>query len=388
MQRRAIVEAARAGASQRSVARRFGVSLLTVQRWLERAADLPLDEVDWSDRSSAPLHQARRTSPEQEELVLGTRQALREGILREHGALAIRRSLERLAVPPEGPLPSVRTIGRILERRGVLDGRHRERRPAPPPGWYLPGLMERWTELDAVDSIEDLRVRGGLIEVLTLISLHGALPGAWPGPPLVTDRVMAALLGHWRAFGLPGYAQFDDAMVFAGTHHVPSIGRVGRMSLSLGVTPVFVPPREMGFQGAIESFNGRWQRAVWDRPPPRTSEAVADRSDAWLAALRERHAVRIEAAPLRAPFPADWDPDAPPARRGIVVHLRRTDEQGAVTLLRQRFDIDPHWPHRLVRAEVDLDADVIRFHALRRRDPAEQPLLREVPFRAPWPTAR
>ncbi len=28
-----------------------------------------------------------------------------------------------------GPIPAVRTIGRILERRGVLDGRRRVRRP-------------------------------------------------------------------------------------------------------------------------------------------------------------------------------------------------------------------------------------------------------------------
>jgi hypothetical protein len=34
-------------------------------------------------------------------------------------------------------------------------------------------------------------------------------------------------------------------------------------------------------------------------------------------------------------------------------------------LLGHTFDVDPHWPYRLVRAEVDLDADVIRFYALR-----------------------
>ena len=40
----------REGISQRAVARSFRVSLSTVQRWVARAEDLPLDEVDWNAR--------------------------------------------------------------------------------------------------------------------------------------------------------------------------------------------------------------------------------------------------------------------------------------------------------------------------------------------------
>jgi hypothetical protein len=52
-------------------------------------------------------------------------------------------------------------------------------------------------------------------------------------------------------------------------------------------------------------------------------------------------------------------------------------------LLGRRFEVDATWPNRLVRAEVDLDADSIRFYALRRREPDRQPLLREVAYRLP-----
>jgi len=38
-----------------------------------------------------------------------------------------------------------------------------------------------------------------------------------------------------------------------------------RTCLRLDVTPVFAPPRESGFQAAIENFNGRWQAKVWAR---------------------------------------------------------------------------------------------------------------------------
>jgi hypothetical protein len=54
-----------------------------------------------------------------------------------------------------------------------------------------------------------------------------------------------------------GYAQFDNDPLFEGPQiHPDTIGRVARACLGLGVVPVFVPPRETGFQAAIEGFNG------------------------------------------------------------------------------------------------------------------------------------
>lgn len=379
-----MVEAVRQGRSLRGAARDAGMSLRTVQRWVERAGDAAPGAVDWSDRTSAPRHHGRRADPATEESVIEVRRRLREeSILGEYGAAAIQRELAGSA---QGPVPSVRTIGRILERRGVLDARRRPRRQAPPRGWYLPPVAAGDAELDLVDSITDLHIAGGgEIEVLTLVSLHGGLAGVWPGPPLHTADVMAALLGHWRAEGLPGYAQFDNAMVFAGSFGRSDLGRVGRMCLGLGVTPVFVPPRETGFQAAIEGFNGHWQAKLWARFRHPDLAALAARSDAWVAAHRARSAVRIDAAPDRPAVPAGWDPGEPRPPRGRVMYLRRTDDQGRATILRQPFPVDRRWPHRLVRAEVDLEAGVVRFFALRRREPTHQPLLRETPFQAPWP---
>ncbi|SRR5712691_4046719 len=68
--------------------------------------------------------------------------------LGEYGAQAIRREL---AVRGPAGVPSVRTIGRILERRGALDGGRRIRRPPPPPGWYLPEVAAGRAELDSFD---------------------------------------------------------------------------------------------------------------------------------------------------------------------------------------------------------------------------------------------
>jgi hypothetical protein len=70
-----------------------------------------------------------------------------------------------------------------------------------------------------------------------------------------------------------------------------------------------------------------------------------------------------------------------------MIYLRRTTEHGTVQLLGPIFTVDPLWPHRLVRCEVDLDAGGIAFYALRRRDPRAQPLLRTAPFVLPQSAA-
>ncbi len=367
------------------MARRLGVGLPTVQRWLARAGEQDLDVVDWSDRSSAPHRQARRIARDLEDRILDVRRRLREeSVLGEYGAVVVRQALGGSDDLGEA-LPSVRTIGRVLERRGALDARRRVRRRPPPPGWYLPPLASRSLELDSFDTIEGLYIKGGQeLEVLTGISIHGGLPAAWPAAPYTAPPVVTALVEHWRAHGLPGYAQFDNALIFHGTHRYPDrIGRVSRLCLGLGVVPVFAPPREYGFQAAVESFNGRWQAKLWKRTHNETLEALVTRSARYIAASRARSASRIEAAPVRRAFPTGWrfEPNRPLG--GRVIFIRRTNEQGAASLLGHRFPIDPRWPHRLVRAELDLDAEVIRVFALRRREPESQPLLREIPHTIP-----
>jgi 2,4-dienoyl-CoA reductase-like NADH-dependent reductase (Old Yellow Enzyme family) len=66
-----------------------------------------------------------------------------------------------------------------------------------------------------------------------------------------------------------------------------------------------------------------------------------------------------------------------------MIFLARITEQGQVHLMGRSFLVDPHWPQRLVRAEVDLDADRISFYALRRREPSAQPLLQTCTYHVP-----
>lgn len=374
----------RRGHSQRSVARRFRVSLHTVQRWVQRAGVLPLKEVDWGSRSKTAHQIANKTSADLERQVCFVRQQLETtGPLGFVGAQAIHEALRQNVELRE--LPSVRTIGRILRRQGLLDGQRRIRRGSPPAGWYLPGLAQQQAELDSFDVVEDLRMENlGLFQLFTTRSLWGPLAEAWPAPVASTSFILGALEAHWQRHGLPAFAQFDNDVRFQGGHNHPDVvGRVMRFCLALGVTPVFAPPLETGFQAVIENFNGLWQQKVWARFHHENLAALHAASQRFTQAYRNHLARRHDQAPARRHFPKHWSINwqSPPV--GTLIYLRRTNEHGAVKILGHTWEVDPLWSHRLLRCHVDLVYHRIDFYRLRRREPTEQPLIKTLPYHLP-----
>lgn len=383
-----MVAAVRGGQPQRQVARCFGVSLSTVQFWVQRAQDQRLDRVDWSDRLVGPHRPANRTVIDLEDLIIETRDYLRQqSDLGEYGAAAVRRILLERGLPH---VPSIRTINRVFERRGVLDARHPPRRKAPLPGWYLPAVGRARAELDSFDLIEGLKIKDGpLVEVLNGVSLHGGLVASWPQAAAISAKaIVPALIEHWKVWGLPAYAQFDNGTVFQGPHQHPDvISRVMRLGLSLGVVPVFVPPAEKGFQAAIEGYNAKWQAKVWMRFEHASLAALQDQSTRYVTAHRHRTRQRRDTAPARTRFPDHWaldlqyhPADYPQAR---LVYIRRTTQTGRVSVLGHEFEVDDHWTGRLLRCEVWLAENCLRFFRLRRRAPQDQPLLKEVAYELP-----
>jgi hypothetical protein len=264
-----------------------------------------------------------------------------------------------------------------------MDRVRRRRHPAPPAGWYLPGCGAAQAELDSFDLIEGLGLgEAGPCDVFTGRALWGPARLAVSAPHWTARTVAAAVVHHWRTQGLPAYAQFDNDLRFHGSRHPPgSLGRVIRLCLTLGVTPVFAPPRESGFQAGIEHFNGLWQRQVWQRFDFATLTALQTRSDRFVHAyVRQLQARGGEDRAPRRPFPSCWQPDYARTPRGRIVFLRRTNACGTVEILNRRLRVDPDWPHRLLRCELELPAQQLRCYRLRRRDPGLQPLTATVPF--------
>ena len=113
-------------------------------------------------------------------------------------------------------------------------------------------------------------------------AIESALAQSWPESKITSKIVVQSLLAHWRRFGLAAYAKFDNDLVFQGAHHWPdSFGRVIRLCLQLGVTPVFAPPREQGFQAEIEAFNGRFRAECLNAHWFMTLADAQEKLEAW-----------------------------------------------------------------------------------------------------------
>ena len=374
-----MVQAVRDGSSMRDVAHACGVSVSTVSLWCGRAHGQRLDRVDFE--GDKPGLATNRLAEGAERRILGIRTLLKASVLGEYGAAAIHRALSEAS--PKDPVPSRPTIHRVLLRNGAVDSARRQRRPPPPKGWYLPEVAQGRAELDTFDFIEDLKIAGGpIIDVLTATSLHGGLADAWPMLERTAQNTLLAVLQRWRQDGLPDYAQFDNATIFQGSHRASdSVGRVVRLCLALGITPVFAPPREPGFQNAIEGFNALWQAKAWRRNYVIDIEHLQQVSAAYIAAYRNKSACRIDAAPTRACFPKKFKLDLQAPLQGKAIYIRRTTDTGQVTLLGRTFAVDSKWIRRLVRCEVDFSSHCINFYALRRRDPSNHPLLKITEYR-------
>jgi hypothetical protein len=128
---------------------------------------------------------------------------------------------------------------------------------------------------------------------------------------------------------------------------------------------------------------GRWQAKVWSRYHHADLAALAGRSAAYVAAVRTRAAPRLDHAPPRRPFPADWALHLQEPPCGRILYLRRTTDAGSISLLGHTFALGDAWPNRLVRADVDLDTDTIAVSSLRRRTPEDQPLLARISYHLP-----
>ncbi len=349
----------------REIARRFRLALSNVQYWVQHALGQRLQRVQFQDQSRRPRRSPSALSHRMVDRILALRQRLRHrDALGEYGPVALLRTL-RAESPPGHPLPSRTTIANVLKRHGWVETTRRLRRPPPPPGWHLPQVAQGHAELDSWDVVEGLVIQDvGEVQVFNGISLHGSLCGSFLAPTVTAQFTQDSLLAHWRAHGLPTYAQFDNDLRFHGPHHHPDrLGSVSLFCLALGVTPVFAPPREHGLQNQIESFNHLWQAKVWERFHHASPAQLRRRSDRFVLAHHRKSQDRQEAAPLRL----HWPPERLPLSADpTAIFIRRTDDQGCVSVLANRFQVDPHWQHRLVRCELHIRSQRIHCFGLRR----------------------
>jgi hypothetical protein len=305
------------------------------------------------DRPRANHHVAQRISPELERTILSIRRRLQAHAMPATrysliGAPAIRAELQALGIDP---LPTERTIERVLERNGLTAPRIRLA-PLLPRQEY-PGPQSRASnDLHEVDLVGPIYLKGS-----------GHRHYIWVGKDvfdgavclrLADSRRMDEVLGFlgecWKDLGLPEQVQFDNARELAGWGaSARTLSRVIRLCLRYAVSPVFIPAGEPQFNGSIENFNGWFQEPLFQRrfrwpgdlrrELTRLQEAVNTQHVhprlGGKTAAQHRRALRLRKLPGGFVAPTQRQPLA----AGRVTFIRRVNAAGTVTLLSQTFRV-------------------------------------------------
>ncbi len=203
-------------------------------KWLER---YQTGEAEWyREHSRRPIRLPSRTPAELEEIVKHVRlQLYNRGEF--CGAQAIRWQIEEEGIEP---LPSIRTIGRILARLGLT---HRRTGRYEPKGKSYPALdAPRPGFVHQSDFVGPCYLRTP-IRFYSLNSVDLATGRCAVEPVLGgKDTVVDALWATWLRLGFPKYQQVDNEAVFYGSpRHPRGMGKLIRLCLPLGIRAVLHP---------------------------------------------------------------------------------------------------------------------------------------------------
>src|SRR6266542_4769577 len=211
------------------------------------------------DRSHAPRTCHPAVSAELRRAIL----AIRDRLVRRHGpreryrlagAPTIRQELAGLGYPP---LPSLRTIERVLQREGRTSPAFRPQPQAGAsdyPRWHLTRSNQR----HQLDLVGPRYLKGSRRQWYFLVYRDAYDQYVYvefqPTPKL--DVLLAFVVRAWQRAGVPDVLQVDNAELFGVTTHPGALGRLIRLALLVGVRLTFIPEGEPWRNGAVEHFNG------------------------------------------------------------------------------------------------------------------------------------
>jgi putative transposase len=329
----------------------LGRSKVWFHKWWRRYLDFGAEGL--YDLTRANHHVAARIPPELERAVLSIRRRLEAQTgpgarYRQVGASAILAELQALHVQP---LPSLRTIDRVLQRNGITLPRLRRPRLLPRQVYPAP-KAERSNDLHEVDLVGPIYLRGRSRRHYIWVC-KDAFDGAVClrlADSRQMDEVLAFLGECWKALGRPRQVQFDNAREITGWGPgARYLSRVIRLCLYFGVVASFIPPGEPQYNGSAENFNGWFQPRLMQRRFRRPGDLRRE-----LAVLEEtvnaqhvhprlggrtpgqhRRRQRLQKLPPRYVVPTEPLPIA----AGRVIFTRRVSAKGFVKVLSQSYRV-------------------------------------------------
>jgi len=368
-ERRLAVARCLAGEDPTTIAASLGRSRRWVYKWLARhVTEDPAWAADRSRRPRThPLALPARVAAAVESVRL---ELYNEGLL--YGAQNIRWRLEELGL---SPLPSVRTINRILARRGLT---HRRTGRYVPKGKAYPALTaDRANQVHQLDYLGPCYLRGPVrFWSLNTVDVATARCATEPVQSRASQPTVDALWATWHRLGLPEYVQADNEMVFYGSPaHPRGMGPLIRLCLATGIEPWFIPLGEPWRNGVVEKFNDHYGSKFLARVEIPTAAALRPASLAFEQKHNSRYrytklggqtplaALQRAGCPLRFPTEeiAPRIPlPKPEAGRYHLVRFIRSNLR--LDVFGEDFPLPPEAEYEYVIATVDVGCQRLRIH--------------------------
>jgi transposase InsO family protein len=363
MQVKLAVAVARFGAGERldvaATCRELGISRPTFYKYAARFAASGVEGL--FERSRRPVSSPRQTPAAVEDRIVVWRKELTEQGW-DAGAQSIFYRMRRVGQAP----PSVRTIHRVLVRRGLVT-------PAPgkrPRSSYRAFGFARTNECWQTDATECVLAGGGKATVFHLLDDASRLAlRSLAAPAETTAAAWRCLVEAIDRFGIPAMVLSDNGWAFTAKRHGGE-GSFERNLRALGVRVVTSSPYHPQTCGKTERFHQTFKKWLAAHDPPADLaelQALADTFDA-LYNTQRPHAALAGATPeqtwrttTRCPPPtAPADPTTrtttvtvtrngivPAGRYGIIVGRRW--ETATVTVITTGDHVSIFHGKRLVR---------------------------------------
>ena len=243
------------GESITAIAHKLGYGRPWVYKWIERYRASSAATQWQEDQSRRPHSNSRQLPGEVVEAVKLARLHLyNQGLF--CGAQAISWELEALQV---SPLPSLRTISRIVSREGLT---HRRTGRYEPKGKRYPKLLgQRANEVHQSDYVGPCYLSGPLrFYSMNSVDIATGRCAVTPVFNKAAQSAIDAIWSNWWRLGIPKHQQVDNELVFYGSHRHPrGMGCLIRLCLTHDVELWFIPMAEPWRNGVVEKFNDHYR---------------------------------------------------------------------------------------------------------------------------------
>lgn len=362
--RRAAIRLRLAGESVESICRTLKRSRAWFQKWWRRYLESGPEGL--YDLSRGNRQVVNRTPPHIERAIVTIRRRLAARATPQTryslmGATQIRAELEALG---HTPLPSLRTIQRVIARAGLSCPPLRLA-PRIARNEY-PGPQARDTNhLHQVDVVGPRYLKGDSTRYYFLVCKDVFDQSVYMEfvDSRRMDGVLDFLVHAWQHLGLPEKTQFDNGREFCGFGHTARfLSRVIRLCLRLEVEPVFIPKGKSQWNGSVENFNGWFQPLLLSRPFRRPCD-VRRELRRLMKAVNEQHvhvklggrtAAQYRRAKRLRKLPASFtfDKKKLPVAVGKVTFIRLVSIHGTVSVLDQSFKVGKRLKFQYVKVTI------------------------------------